>query len=100
MTKNTVNENKIIDADDDRIPILPMQLRKSIDAGGSNEIIFENGERVRIPLRTIYMFFDIYSKLKPIDREEMQAQAARSSLGFSNALITYMSKEKMPRSIY
>ena len=100
MTKNFQENDFINDADNDRIPVLPMQLRKSIDVGGNREIIFQNGDKVKIPLRTIEMFFDTYMSLKPIHREEMQAQASQSSRGFADAIIDFSAKEKMPRSIY
>ena len=100
MTKTIREDERVIDADNDIVPILPMQLRKSIDAGGNREIIFEDGDRVKVPLRTINMFFDIYSVLKPIDREAMQAKAAKSAKDFADAIINFGQKEKMPRSIY
>ena len=77
-----------------------MQLRKSIDVGGNREIIFQDGDRVKIPLRTIDAFFDIYNRLKPIDREAMQNKASKSAMDFVDALIDFAQKEKMPRSIY
>jgi len=38
--------------------------------------------------------------LKPIDREAMQAKAAKSAKDFADAIINFGQKEKMPRSIY
>jgi hypothetical protein len=88
------------DPDTDRVPHIIMQLRKSVDSGARNEILFKDGDRVRIPLRTIEQFFDVYAMLKPIDRESMQNLAAKSAKNFSQALIDFAQKEAAPRSIY
>ena len=55
---------------------------------------------MKSPLHTIENFFDIYSGLKPIDREAMQDQASKSAKDFIEALIVFGKKNKMPRSIY
>ena len=100
MTKAFHKDDLVNDPDYDKIPVLPMQLRKSIDVGGNRDIVFQDGDKVRIPLRTIDTFFDVYNGLKPIDREAMQAQASKSAKDFTDALINFGQKDKMPRSIY
>jgi len=100
MTKAFYEDDLVNDPDYDKIPVLPMQLRKSIDVGGNRDIIFQDGDKVKIPLRTINMFFDVYNGLKPIDREAMQNQASKSAMDFTDALIDFAQKDKMPRSIY
>ena len=100
MTKAFYEDDLVNDPDYDKSPVLPMQLRKSIDVGGNRDIIFQDGDKVKIPLHTIENFFDIYSGLKPIDREAMQDQASKSAKDFIEALIVFGKKNKMPRSIY
>ena len=100
MTKAFYEDALINDPDYDKIPVLPMQLRKSIDVGGNRDIVFQDGDKVKIPLRTIDNFFNVYNSLKPVDREAMQNKASKSAKDFVDAMIDFSQKEKMPRSIY
>ena len=98
---NAINEDiRVNDPDYDKIPHLIMQLRKSIDAAGGREIVFQDGVRLMVQLSAINNFLEIYDHLKPIDREDMQKYAARSFDDFINASVMFANKEVMPKSIY
>lgn len=85
--------------ENDKIPNLVMQIRKSMDTGGSIPILFKDGGTFVIPVRTMTMFLERYASFKPIDREEMQDIAIQSKDAFVSALTDY-DRPKAPKSIY
>jgi hypothetical protein len=93
-------EDEIVaDPDQDKTPHILMQLKKSLDNGGMNPILFRDGSKARIPYQVIAAFMNKYHGMKPADREEFQAAAIKSVDAFKQAMSDF-SGEQAPRSIY
>ena len=84
----------------DIIPHLVMQFKKSIDVGGKYLITFQDGEKCSVPITVIRTFMYIYQHLKPIDREAMQSMASKNLLGLTEAINYYLNTETAPKTIY
>ena len=92
-------EEIVADPDQDRVPHLIMQFKKSLDTGGMNPILFRDGSKAKIPHQIIAAFMNKYHDMKPADREEFQAVAIKSIDAFKKAMTDFRG-EKAPKSIY
>lgn len=93
-------EDEIVsDPDQDKVPHLLMQLKKSADVGGQYPIVFRDGAKVVVSNHEIVQFVERYMDLKPADRERMQDLAAQSYDNFKQ-IIKFFSGEKAPKSLY
>lgn len=84
---------------DDLIPNLVVQFRKAIDLDGNTKIVFKNGTKETIPLEAMYQFLTKYSAMRPVHREEMQAQAVKSKTDLYMVIDTFQ-RPAAPKSIY
>lgn len=91
--------DNIEDPDTDKVPNIVMQIRKSMDTGGSRPIVFRDGSKEMIPVNAMVAFMNRYETLKPMDREEMQNLAVQSKEAFIDTVKSY-SKPRAPKSIY
>lgn len=87
------------DPDQDKVPNLIVQFRKSMDVGGGYPIKFNDGSKVRIPVEIMVQFLNKYDDLKPMDREKIQNLAAQSVDKFKEVLATFKG-QKPEKSIY
>ena len=87
------------DPDQDKVPNLIIQFKKSLDVDGRYPIVFRDGRKVNIPTQIMVDFLNKYDDLKPMDRESMQNLAAQSVDKFKEVLATFKG-EKPERSIY
>lgn len=87
------------DPDQDRVPNLIVQFRKSMDVGGGYPIKFNDGSKVKIPVQIMVDFLNKYDNLKPMDREKIQNLAAQSVEQFKEVLATFKG-QKPEKSIY
>ena len=87
------------DPDQDKVPNLIIQFKKSMDVGGDYPIKFNDGGKVKIPTQIMVDFLNKYDELKPMDREKMQNQAVQSVDKFKEVLATFRG-QKPERSIY
>lgn len=87
------------DPDQDKVPNLIVQFRKSMDVGGGYPIKFNDGSKVKIPVEIMVQFLNKYDDLKPMDREKIQNLAAQSVDKFKEVLATFKG-QKPERSIY
>jgi hypothetical protein len=87
------------DPDQDKVPNLIIQFKKSMDVDGRYPIVFRDGSKVKIPTQVMVDFLNKYDDLKPMDRESMQNLAAQSVDKFKEVLATFKG-EKPERSIY
>lgn len=94
------DEDEVVtDPDQDKVPNLIIQFKKSMDVAGDYPIKFNDGSKVRIPVNTMVDFLNKYDDLKPMDREKMQIMAAQSVDKFKEVLKTFKG-QKPERSIY
>lgn len=91
--------DNIEDPDTDKVPNIVMQIRKSMDTGGSRPIVFRDGTKETIPVNAMIAFLNRYQDLKPIDREQMQDLAIQSKEAFIDTVKNY-NKPRAPKSIY
>ncbi len=87
------------DPDGEKVPNLIMQFKKSMDIGGTGEIVFMDGTKTELSVAKMIDFLNIYDALKPIDREEMQALAVHSVAAMDDVLLNFK-REKAPKSNY
>ena len=87
------------DPDQDKVPNLIVQFRKSMDVGGGYPIKFNDGSKVKIPVEIMVQFLNKYDDLKPLDREKIQNLAAQSVDKFKEVLATFKG-QKPEKSIY
>lgn len=87
-----------VDADQDKVPHIVMQLRKALDVQGDYPVTFKDGKKYKLKLKDIDHFLHIYDRLKPMDRESMQNIASKDIDGFHDALKTQV-KSKPASSI-
>ena len=87
-----------IDADQDKVPHIVMQLRKAMDVEGDYPVTFKDGKKFKLKLRDIEHFLHVYDRLKPMERETMQNVASKDIDGFHDALKTEI-KPKTQSSI-
>ena len=87
------------DPDQDKVPNLIIQFKKSMDVGGDYPIKFNDGSKVKIPTHIMVDFLNKYDGLKPMDREAMQNQAVQSVDKFKEVLATFKG-QKPEQSIY
>jgi hypothetical protein len=94
------DEDEVVtDPDQDKVPNLIIQFKKSMDVAGDYPIKFNDGSKVRIPVNTMVDFLNKYDDLKPMDREKMQNMAAQSVDKFKEVLATFKG-QKPEQSIY
>lgn len=91
--------DNIEDPDTDKVPNIVMQIRKSMDTGGSRPIVFRDGTKETIPVNAMIAFLNRYQDLKPMDREQMQDLAIQSKEAFIDAVKNY-NRPRAPKSIY
>lgn len=82
-----------VDADDDKIPHLVMQLKKALDVNGDYPITFQDGKKIKLSRKHIEDFLEKYMSLKPYDREMMQKVASQDLKSFHAALDTVKEPE-------
>lgn len=87
------------DPDQDRVPNLVIQFKKSLDVDGRYPIVFRDGSKVNVPTHIMVDFLNKYDDLKPMDRETMQNLAAHSVDKFKEVLATFKG-QKPEKSIY
>lgn len=87
------------DPDQDRVPNLVVQFRKSMDVGGNYPIKFNDGSKVKVPVQIMVDFLNKYDDLKLMDREKIQNLAAQSVDKFKEVLATFKG-QKPEKSIY
>jgi hypothetical protein len=87
------------DPDQDRVPNLIVQFRKSMDVAGGYPIKFNDGSKVNVPVQVMVDFLNKYDDLKPMDREKIQNMAAQSVDKFKEVLATFKG-QKPEKSIY
>ena len=92
-------EEIVADPDQDKVPNLVVQFRKSMDVGGSYPIKFNDGSKVNIPINVMVDFLNKYDDLKPMDREKIQNMAAQSVDKFKEVLATFKG-QRPEKSIY
>ena len=93
-------EDEIVsDPDQDKVPHILMQLKKSADVGGNYPITFKDGSKATVSLHDIGKFVERYMDLKPADREIMQDLASQSHKNFKE-IIVFFAGEKAPKSLY
>ena len=92
-------EEIVADPDQDKVPNLVVQFRKSMDVGGSYPIKFNDGSKVNIPINVMVDFLNKYDDLKPMDREKIQNMAAQSVDKFKEVLSSFKG-QKPEKSIY
>lgn len=93
-------EDEIVgDPEQDRVPNLIVQFRKSMDVGGGYPIKFNDGSKVKIPVQIMVDFLNKYDNLKPMDREKIQSMAAQSVDAFKDVLATFKG-QRPEKSIY
>jgi len=88
-----------VDADQDKIPHIVMQLRKALDVDGDYPVVFKDGKKFKLNIEDIKTFLKKYLSVKPQDRDAMQTQAAANLAGFKEALKGF-TKSTMQPSIY
>ena len=92
-------EEIAVDPDQDKVPNLIIQFRKSMDVGGGYPIKFADGSKVKIPVDIMVQFLNKYDDLKPMDREKIQNIAAQSVDKFKEVLATFKG-QRPEKSIY
>lgn len=75
-----------VDADQDKVPHIFMQLRKAVDVDGNYPITFKDGKKAKLPMDAIVSFIQKYMKARPEEKESLQLQAGNSLEGFMAAL--------------
>jgi hypothetical protein len=75
-----------VDADQDKVPHIFMQLRKAVDVDGNYPITFKDGKKAKLPMDAIVGFIQKYMKARPEEKESLQLQAGNSLEGFMAAL--------------
>lgn len=75
-------ETPEVDADQDKIPHILMQLRKAVDVDGNYPIMFKDGSKAKLEMEQIVQFIKKYVNAKTDEKEMMQNQAGNSLDGF------------------
>lgn len=88
-----------VDPDTDKLPNIFLQIRKSMDTGGSRPLTFKDGQTVQVSVEAMNRFVEKYQVLKPADRETMQNIAIESIDGFNEVVLNFRG-EIAPKSIY
>jgi hypothetical protein len=88
-----------VDADQDKIPHIVMQLRKALDVDGDYPITFKDGKKFKLKLNDIMKFLKKYLSLKPMDRDTMQNMASVNIDGFHKALDTELAEPLVKHKI-
>lgn len=87
------------DPEQDKVPNIIYQLKKSLDVGGRYPILFRDGTKVNIPTNIMLSFLKKYGDLKPLDRENMQDTAVQSVDKFKEVMTSFQG-QKREKSIY
>ena len=61
---------------------ITVQLRKSFDVNANYDIVFQNGDQSKLSLDQINRYLDIYTQVKPFQKEIMQNKAIKSLADF------------------
>lgn len=77
------------DADQDKIPLVTMQMLKALDVDGNYPITFKDGKKAKLKIEDIKKFLMKYMAARPNDKENMQDMASNSLEGFYRALDRY-----------
>ena len=77
------------DADQDKIPLVTMQMLKALDVDGNYPITFRDGKKAKLRTDDIKKFLMKYMSARPHDKESMQDMASNSLEGFHRALEKY-----------
>lgn len=88
-----------VDPDTDKLPNIFLQIRKSMDTGGSRPLTFKDGQTVHVSVEAMNRFVEKYQVLKPADRETMQNLAIENIDGFNEAVLNFRGAVA-PKSIY
>jgi hypothetical protein len=99
FAKDDEEDNISVDADQDNIKHLVMQLRASLDFDGKKPIHFKDGSKVELPIGDINLFLRKYESVKPQAREKMQDLASVSKENFEQ-VVNFFKGEAMPKSPY
>jgi hypothetical protein len=93
------DDDKVVDADQDKVKHLVVQLRSALDFDGDTPIHFKDGTRAKVPVEDINLFLRKYESVKPADREKMQELASASKDNFAR-VVKFFKGQAMPGSIY
>lgn len=88
-----------VDADQDSVPNILMQMRKAIDVDGNYEFRFADGSKHKLEMPQIVNFIKKYMTAKPQDKERLQDQAITSVEGLLASLKSDV-KANPNKSIY
>ncbi len=80
------DDTPAVDADQDNVPHILMQMRKAVDTDGNYEFKFQDGSKHKLEIPQIVSFVKKYMTAKPQDKEMMQNQAIQSLDGLMNVL--------------
>jgi len=89
-------DEKPEDPEADKVPHFVMQLRKALDVDGNYEIKFADGSKHKLPMKDITAFMEMYSLVKPLDKEKMQDVAIMSKDNFDK-IVSFFKPEHGPR---
>jgi len=91
-------EEPAMDADQDKVPHIFMQLRKAVDVDGNYPITFKDGKKAKLSMDQIGGFIKKYMQAKPDEKESLQSQASNSLEGFM-AVLKAPEKPKLDQKI-
>lgn len=87
------------DPEQDKVPNIVFQFKKSLDVGGRYPILFRDGTKANVPTNIMLSFLKKYGELKPMDRETMQDTAVQSLDKFKETLSSFKGQQR-EKSIY
>ena len=91
-------DEPVADADDDKTPLITMQLLKSLDVDGNYPVAFKDGKKFKLHLNDVKNFLQAYMMARPDDKEAMQDMASQSLEMFHKALSRYNVPPQKPAS--
>ena len=93
------DDEPVVDADQDKVKHLVVQLRTALDFDGDYAISFKDGSKAKLSVDDINLFLKKYQSVKPADREKMQTIASESKDKFMK-VVQLFKGEAMPKSKY
>jgi hypothetical protein len=87
------------DPEQDKVPNIVFQFKKSLDVGGRYPILFRDGTKANIPTNIMLSFLKKYGELKPMDRKTMQDMAVQSIDKLKEVLSSFKGQPR-EKSIY
>jgi hypothetical protein len=93
------HEEPAPDADQDKVPLITMQLLKALDVDGNYPITFLDGKRHKLHLNDIKKFLMQYMSARPNDKDVMQNLASQSLSGFHKALSHFITSSEPKHKI-